>query len=126
MQLTGKPWAGAVASLPVLEQSAKAIGHLKKSRQYNVTPFDKNGKPRSQASIDKSIAGKDAQEKKALYTLLGLGGVPAVQVDRLVNNLIELGAGGASPEEMILRILQFSDYAIKSNEDRENERKGPA
>ena len=121
----GKPWAGAVTSIPVLEQSAKAIGHLKKSRQYNVTPFDKNGKPRSQASIDKSIAGKDAQEKKALYTLLGLGGVPAVQVDRLVNNLIELGAGGASPEEMILRILQFSDYAIKSNEDRENERKGP-
>jgi len=57
--------------------------------------------------------------------MLGLGGLPAIQVDRLVNNLIELGAGGASPEEMILRILQFSDYAIKSNEDREAERKGP-
>ena len=123
--LTGKPWAGSVASLPVLEQSAKAIEQLSKARQYNVTPFDKNGKPRSQASIDKSIAGAQEQYKKALYTLLGLGGVPAVQVDRLVNNLMELGSGGASPEEMILRILQFSDYAIKSNEDRENERKGP-
>ncbi len=123
--LTGKPWAGAVASLPILEQSAKAMDQLAKARRYNVTPFDKNGKPRSQASIDKSIAGAQEQYKKALYTMLGLGGVPAVQVDRLVNNLIELGAGGASPEEMILRILQFSDYAIKSNEDRENERKGP-
>lgn len=123
--VTGKPWAGSVASLPVLEQSAKAIEQLAKARQYNVTPFDKNGKPRSQASIDKSIAGAQEQYKKALYTLLGLGGVPAVQVDRLVNNLMKLGSGGASPEEMILRILQFSDYAIKSNEDRENERKGP-
>ena len=123
--ITGKPWAGSVTSLPVLEQSAKALGHLKKAGQYNVTPVDKNGKLRSQASIDKSIAGQEEQYKKALFTMFGLGGVPAVQVDRLVNNLIELGAGGASPEEMILRILQFSDYAIKSNEDREAERKGP-
>ena len=123
--ISGKPWAGAVSSLPILEQSAKAIEQLAKARKYNVTPVDKNGKLRSQESIDKSIAGAQAQYKKALYTMLGLGGLPAIQVDRLVNNLIELGAGGASPEEMILRILQFSDYAIKSNEDREAERKGP-
>ena len=123
--ISGKPWAGAVSSLPILEQSAKAIEQLAKARKYNVTPVDKNGKLRSQESIDKSIAGAQAQYKKALFTMLGLGGLPALQVDRLVNNLIELGAGGASPEEMILRILQFSDFAIKSNEDREAERKGP-
>ena len=107
--LTGKPWAssGQAASLPILETAAafnKAIAMADKA---------------------KDPVKKQELYKKAIYNLVNSMGLPLRQVERLVKNSEALMKGGMKTEEMILRILQFSEYQIESNQDRKDKRSKP-
>tara|TARA_R110001592_G_scaffold115086_1_gene315327 strand:- start:386 stop:9019 length:8634 start_codon:yes stop_codon:yes gene_type:complete len=107
--LTGKPWAssGQAASLPILETAAafnKAIARADKT---------------------KDSVKKEELYKKAIFDLVNSMGLPLRQVERLVENSQALMKGGMRPEEMILRILQFSEYQIESNQDRKDKKSKP-
>ena len=121
--LTAKPWTGQdISAVPILTIGLKFFKELNDANQYNVTPFDKNGKQRTEESINKSIAGKQNAIKKAFFNLSNAG-LPLKQVERLIKNADLITSGKAKGNELILRILQFSDYQVTSKEQRDAARK---
>ena len=121
--LTAKPWTGQdISAVPILTIGLKFFKELNDANQYNVTPFDKNGKQRTEESINESIAGKQNAIKKAFFNLSNAG-LPLKQVERLIKNADLITSGKAKGNELILRILQFSDYQVTSKEQRDAARK---
>ena len=121
--LTAKPWTGQdESSIPILTIGLKFFRELNEANQYNVTPFDKNGKQRTEESINESIAGKQNATKKAFFNLANAG-LPLKQVERLIKNADLITSGKAQGAELIMRILQFSDYQITSKEQKDAARK---
>ena len=121
--LTAKPWTGQdISAVPILTIGLKFFRELNDANQYNVTPFDKNGKQRTEESINESIAGKQNAIKKAFFNLSNAG-LPLKQVERLIKNADLITSGKAKGNELILRILQFSDYQVTSKEQRDAARK---
>jgi len=120
---TGKPWTGETSGgIPILEVSAKFFKELQKADKYNVTPFDKNGKPRKPEAIAKSKAAKEELYKKAIFDLLNSLGLPTRQIDRLIKNSDKILNGNVSPQEFILLALQYSEYVVESDADRKAKR----
>jgi hypothetical protein len=122
--MTDKPWTGDETTIPVLSIGLKFFAELNKGNQYNVTQFDKNGKQRTPESVAESIAGQQAVYKKAFFNLANAG-LPVAQLDRLVKNADKIMEGNMTAEETILRALQFSDYAITTEESRQKAKKKP-
>jgi len=121
--LTAKPWTGQDESaVPILTIGLKFFRELNDANQYNVTPFDKNGKQRTEESINESIAGKQNATKKAFFNLANAG-LPLKQVERLIKNADLITSGKAQGAELIMRILQFSDYQVTSKEQKDAARK---
>ena len=121
--LTAKPWTGQDESaVPILTIGLKFFRELNDANQYNVTPFDKNGKQRTEESINESIAGKQNAIKKAFFNLSNAG-LPLKQVERLIKNADLITSGKAQGAELIMRILQFSDYQVTSKEQKDAARK---
>jgi len=116
--MTSKPWTGKDQSqIPLLSIGLNFFRELNEANRFNVTPFDKNGTLRSQEDIAKSRAGKEAATKKAFYNLAN-SGLPLKQLERLIKNADEITSGNVKGTELIMRILQFSDYQILSKEER--------
>jgi len=122
--MTDKPWTGDETTIPVLSIGLKFFAELNKGNQYNVTQFDKNGDQRTPESVAESIAGQQAVYKKAFFNLANAG-LPVAQLDRLVKNADKIMEGNMTAEETILRALQFSDYAITTEESRQKAKEKP-
>ena len=121
--LTSKPWTGKDQSqIPLLSIGLNFFRELNEANRFNVTRVDKNGKQRTQEAIEKSIAGKQAATKKAFYNLAN-SGLPLKQVERLIKNAELITSGKAKGTELIMRILQFSDYQVTSKEQRDAAKK---
>ena len=121
---TGKPWTGqSSGSIPILELSAKFFADMTRADKYNTSPFDKNGKARKPEAVQKSIDGKANSQKKALYNLVNSLGVPTRQVERLINNSKKILNDDLTTAEILLYVLQFSEYVVESSEDRQNKNK---
>ena len=121
--MTSKPWTGKDQSqIPLLSIGSKFFRELNEANRYNIESVDKNGKQRTQEAINESIAGKQAATKKAFYNLAN-SGLPLKQVERLIKNAELITSGKAKGTELILRILQFSDYQVTSKEQRDAAKK---
>ena len=121
--MTSKPWTGKDQSqIPLLSIGSKFFRELNEANRYNIESVDKNGKQRTQEAINESIAGKQAATKKAFYNLAN-SGLPLKQVERLIKNADLITSGKAKGTELILRILQFSDYQVTSKEQRDAAKK---
>ena len=55
---------------------------------------------------------------KALFDLVNNLGIPARQIDRLIENSDKILSGELSPEEFILYALQYSEYVVQSADER--------
>jgi hypothetical protein len=99
--LQDKPWAGDMANIPLLEQAEGLTKFIKRFRQT------------------KSQEKKEELLKNFLLNdVTGLGGLNIKSLRRWVNNMEEIIEGDKDPGEFILRLANFSEYQIKSDEER--------
>jgi hypothetical protein len=102
---TGKPWAGqAPRNTPIVAMA------------LNI------GKQWTRINTLKDPEKKADATKKMVYEMLSVGGIPASNIDKIANNVMELIDGGESPEKVIMRLLNYSEYQIK---DKEKKKKKP-
>ena len=104
----GKPYAGeSVRSLAPLMQLQR-LTKLAKRAMDTKDPKKK----------------KDALEK--LYVeLAATPGLPAIQIDRFIKNIDDLGKGNDAGKD-VLRLLNFSDYVISGPKNKKSSSSGPS
>ena len=100
---TGKPWYDDVRAMPLLEIGGSVLSKLDKSA--NVKDPVKKEKYMNDAIAE-------------MTTLLGIPGPTALKFKRNYEKVINEG-GSMDDEEVLLRLLNYSDYMVSKGVDEE-------
>jgi hypothetical protein len=116
-----KPWAGDFVSIPLIDQSREIF---KKTGQYLKTA----AKAKEQYDKGDYIKGDEIKSKadQLLFELFvedipGAGGINSKSLTKWYKNIETLITTNEDPRKKLLRLFNYSDYQILSEEERKPE-----
>jgi hypothetical protein len=97
----GKPWAGDITDIPLIEQTEGLVKAIKKY-----------------TSTTDPAKKEEALKELFMDDLPGVVGLNTKSLRRWYNNIEKLIEGNEDPATQLLRIFNFSEYQIKTQEER--------